>query len=120
MASAPPGLSFGVAELVRVLRFLKSHDFSYPPPIKNGQGTRGEQRIQKLVVSCMSFSPSDKIEQLDCVRHIGRASQTLLLAAEDAEEVAVGACGCLYCGGDRFRLRVGFGDGAITDGGDRV
>ncbi len=73
MASAPSGLSFGVAELVRVLRFLKSHDFSYPQ-IKNGQGTRGEQRIQKLLVSCMSFSPSDKIEQLDCVCHIGRDS----------------------------------------------
>ena len=31
-------LILGVAELVRVLRFLKSHDFSYPQ-IKNGQGT---------------------------------------------------------------------------------
>ncbi len=36
--SAPSDLNFWVAELVRVLRFLKSHDFSYPP-IKNGRGT---------------------------------------------------------------------------------
>ncbi len=32
-------LIWGVAELVRVLRFLKSHDFIYAQ-IQNGQGTR--------------------------------------------------------------------------------
>ena len=42
-ASAPSGLNFVVAELVRVLRFLKSHDFS-SPQIKNGHGTRFEMR----------------------------------------------------------------------------
>ncbi len=31
-------LILGVVELVRVRRFLKSHDFSYPQ-IENGQGT---------------------------------------------------------------------------------